>query len=288
MQIQTEKVQKSQSSEKKGDQESGQSSSEESGGGESGQSSGEESGGGESEKSGSKEDSKGESGESSNEGSDAEESGESGKQESGKNNSQKLGEKETGESSNEGNSSDDGAGSDDEIKSMSVQYSESNEDSKLNWNDIRKNAQELSNSWDVIESDLLKKQNLNQNDFDGIKKSINGIIIDSTNEQKETLIKNSAELYSSLCPILEKINYDKSKIDFFKVKKYIYETYYFVLIDDWNSATGSLESVNTVVEQMDNVDSQTKVAFYNLLSSCDEKSKEIFYIRCSDVLSRIE
>lgn len=275
LEIQTEKVQKSQSSENEGGNEGSNS-------GESGKSSNEGSSGEESEESSNEGSSEGESGKSSNKGSKGEESEKSNKQESEKNSGEKMEKNESGEGSNEGSSNDD------EIKSMSVQYSENNGDNKLDWNDIRKNAQELSNSWDVVESDLLKKQGLNQNDFEGIKKSINGIIIDSTNEQKESLIKDSAEFYNNLCSALDKINYDRNKIDFLNVKRYIYEAYYFVLIDDWNSATISLESANTAVKQISNIDSKTNIAFYNLLLSCDEKSKEIFYIRCSDVLSKIE
>lgn len=218
---------------------------------------------------------------------------ESGSEDSGKeesNGSSTESDEGNGEGNNKEKNSDSNKEekSNDEVSSMSVQYTESNKDKKIDWNEIQKNAQELSDSWDVIESDLVQKQDINQLDFEGVKKSVNNIITDSTNKQKENIIRDSAEFYNGLCTILDKINYDENKINFFKLKQYIYEAYYCVLTDKWDNVKINLENANKIIQYIENVDSQTKIAFSNLLLSTDTNSKEVFYIRCSDVLSRID
>ncbi len=220
-----------------------------------------------------------------NSGGDKESSGESN---SNGEKSNSEGSSNESKSSEKGNKSSNEESSDDEVKDMSVKYTENSGGSNIDWDDIRENTQELYTSWNVIESDLLTKQNLNRTDLTDIKNIMDSLLSDSTNEKKENYIMSSASFYKSLYAILDKINYDKNKRDLLEIKQHVYEVYYYALMDDWDNVKLGLENANSKIQSLNNVEDQTKIAYSNLVSSVNTNNRAVLFIKCSDALERLE
>ena len=199
--------------------------------------------------------------------------------------SKKTDSSSNGENSNNKESSDS---SSEEITSMSMQYKEIGEMDNSSWNDIKNDIEDLYVSWAIIESDLLTKNEIKQEDLDIISHNIDNLIIATIDENKVDFIKQSADMYNNISSVLEKINYDRNKIGIFRVKQKIYESYFYILSDNWDDAGKSLNDANNNLQEIDNIEEKIKVVFNNLSKSVETKNKKIYFIKCSDAINELE
>ena len=199
--------------------------------------------------------------------------------------SKKTDSSSNGENSNNKESSES---SSEEITSMSMQYKEISEMDNSSWNDIKNGVEDLYVSWAIVESDLLTKNEIKQEDLDKISHNIDNLIIATMDENKVNFIKESADMYNNIILVLEKINYNKNKLSILKVKKKIYEAYSYILEDNWDGAGKSLNDANNQLKEIDNLEEKIKVVFNNLSNSVETRNKKIYFIKCSDAINELE
>ena len=199
--------------------------------------------------------------------------------------SKKTDSSSNGENSNNKESSES---SSEEITSMSMQYKEISEMDNSSWNDVKNGVEDLYVSWAIVESDLLTKNEIKQEDLDKISHNIDNLIIATMDENKVNFIKESADMYNNIILVLEKINYNKNKLGILKVKKKIYEAYSYILEDNWDGAGKSLNDANNQLKEIDNLEEKIKVVFNNLSNSVETRNKKIYFIKCSDAINELE
>ena len=199
--------------------------------------------------------------------------------------SKKTDSSSNGENSNNKESSES---SSEEITSMSMQYKEISEMDNSSWNDVKNGVEDLYVSWAIVESDLLTKNEIKQEDLDKISHNIDNLIIATMDENKVNFIKESADMYNNIILVLEKINYNKNKLSILKVKKKIYEAYSYILEDNWDGAGKSLNDANNQLKEIDNLEEKIKVVFNNLSNSVETRNKKIYFIKCSDAINELE
>ena len=171
---------------------------------------------------------------------------------------------------------------------MSMQYKDISEMDNSSWNDIKNGVEDLYVSWAIVESDMLTKNEVKQEDLDKISHNIDNLIIATMDENKIDFIKQSADMYNNIILVLEKINYDRNKIGIFKVKQKLYESYSYILSDNWDDAGKSLNDANNQLQKIDNIEEKIKVVFSNLLKCVEIKNREIYFIKCSDAINELE
>ena len=106
-------------------------------------------------------------------------------------------------------------------------------------------------------------------------------------KNESNFVKESSVAYSNLINIAEKTGYDKKKLQVLTVKGKIYEAYFNILQDDWQSAKDNIKIANNYLKGVENLDNKVNVIFKNLLRASDDKDKRIFLIKYSDAVDEL-
>lgn len=174
-----------------------------------------------------------------------------------------------------------------EITSMSMQYSDENNTDSDDWSEIKKGVEDLYVSWAIIENDITAKGNITDGEIDKVSDNLDNLLISSGEENQVNFVKETSNMYSNMITILEKIDYNKNNLNVLKTKQKVYESYYNVLEEDWDSAKNNINQANSNLQNIENLENKTNIVFKNLLQSTETKNRKIFFVKYSDAISEL-
>lgn len=128
------------------------------------------------------------------------------------------------------------------------------EDSKLNWNDISKEVEEINISIDTIIQDL-SELDISNEDILALRNEVNSLIISAGNEDEYNLLQRISYLYSLLPNYLEKYSDNKNKVDVMKLKGLVLSSFVQANFLEWDTAKSTIVLAEAKYnEMMNNVD----------------------------------
>ena len=174
------------------------------------------------------------------------------------------------------------------INDTSIEYEDygANIDTE-EWKNIKKDIEDLYTSLSIIQDDVNIKSEDTNDDIISINKNIDNMLLDSTNMDKNNLIKECSDMYKNIVNIAEKVEYDNSKLCILKIRENIYKSYSDVLNDDWDLAKSDLQLAESYIDQMNKDNKKEKIAIKNVINSIDNKNKEIFFLKCTNLIDKI-
>lgn len=185
-------------------------------------------------------------------------------------------------------SSGNSGGGSEEIVSMSMEYKDENQATSEDWDEVKRGVEDLYVSWAIIESDITTKENVTEEELNKVSDNLDNLLISSGEENQVNFIKESSNMYTNMIAILEKINYDKNDLNILKAKQKVYESYYNVLEEDWESAKNNTVQANNNVQNINNLENKTNIVFKNLSQSTETKNRKIFFVKYSDAINELD
>lgn len=167
----------------------------------------------------------------------------------------------------------------------------------IDWNEIRKEIEELEESWAIIILDLYSLDVKNETILN-CSDNINAVMVSIKEEDKQKTLTTLASLYSNIPLFLEEINADKNMQKIRKTQNYVINAY--VLADDMNNSeidTNITQGLATYSEVMTNIDytkdktektNKVYVLLNELANSLTQKNSDVFYIKYKNFMKEIE
>ena len=168
---------------------------------------------------------------------------------------------------------------------------------EIDWNDIKKEIEELEESWAIIVLDLYSL-NVKNDTILNCSDNINTVMVSIKEEDKQGTLTNLAKLYSNIPQFLEEIDADKNMQKIKQTQSYVINAY--VLASDMNNneintnITQSLAVYSEVMSDIDYTKDKTEktnkvyVLLNELANSLTEKDSDVFYIKYKNFMKEIE
>lgn len=168
---------------------------------------------------------------------------------------------------------------------------------EIDWNEIRKEIEELEESWSIIILDLYSL-NVKNDTILTCSNNINTVMVSIKEEDKQSSLRTLADLYLSLPQFLEEIDADKNMQKIKQTKSYVINAY--VLANDMNNSeintniTQGLTIYSEVMSDIDYTKDKTQktnkvyVLLNELANSLAEQDTDIFYIRYKNFMKEID
>ena len=167
----------------------------------------------------------------------------------------------------------------------------------VDWSKLKMTIENIYSSWTSILIDLttLEVNNENLLKFNTL---LDKIIADFENEDKQSALSNTAELYNLLYLYIKDFANDPQIVSIFNIKSNILYAYSLVEKEDWNQMKNYIGNakqefnnvLNNQVNNIDNIDVINKA--YILINELDEdisnKSKKTFYINYKNLMQELE
>lgn len=167
----------------------------------------------------------------------------------------------------------------------------------IDWNEIRKEIEELEESWAIIVLDLYSL-NVKNDTILTCSDNINTVMVAIKSENKQESLASLAELYSSIPQFLQEIEADKNMQKIRQTQSYVINAY--VLANDMNNSeinTNITQGLTTYSEVMSDIDytkdktektNKVYVLLNELANSLTEKDSDVFYIKYKNFMKEIE
>ena len=167
----------------------------------------------------------------------------------------------------------------------------------IDWNEMKKEIEELEESWAIIVLDLYSLDVKNETILNCSDK-INTVMVAIRDEDKQKSLASLADLYSSIPQFLEEIGADKNMQKIKQTQSYVINAY--VLADDMNNTeintniTQGLTIYSEVMSDIDYTKDKTQktnkvyVLLNELANSLTEKDADVFYIKYKNFMKEIE
>lgn len=168
---------------------------------------------------------------------------------------------------------------------------------EIDWNEIRKEIEELEESWVIIVLDLYSL-NVKNDTILTCSDNINAVMVAIKSENKQESLASLADLYSSIPQFLQEIDADKNMQKIKQTQNYVINAY--VLADDMNNTeiekniTQGLTVYSEVMSDIDYTKDKTQktnkvyVLLNELANSLTEKDSDVFYIKYKNFMKEIE
>ena len=168
---------------------------------------------------------------------------------------------------------------------------------EVDWDGIRKEIEELEESWAIIILDLYSL-NVKNDTILTCSDNINVIMVSIKEEDKQGTLTNLAKLYSSIPQFLDEIDADKNMQKIKQTQSYVINAY--VLANDMNNneintnITRGLTIYSEVMSDIDYTKNKTEktnkvyVLLNELANSLTQKNSDVFYIKYKNFMKEID
>ena len=168
---------------------------------------------------------------------------------------------------------------------------------EIDWNEIRKEIEELEESWAIIILDLYSLDVKNDTILT-CSDNINIVMVSIKEEDKQKTLINLANLYSSIPQFLEEIKADKNMQKIKQTQNHVINAY--VLANDMNNneINANIEQALTIYsEVMSDIDyikdktektNKVYVLLNELSNSLAQKNSDVFYIKYKNFMKEID
>ena len=168
---------------------------------------------------------------------------------------------------------------------------------EIDWNEIRREIEELEESWAIIVLDLYSLDVKNETILNCSDK-INTVMVAIKEEDKQKSLTTLADLYSSIPQSLEEIDAHKNIQKIKQTQSYVINAY--VLADDMNNSeinTNITQALTVYSEVMSDIDytkdktqktNKVYVLLNELANSLAEKDSDVFYIKYKNFMKEID
>ena len=173
--------------------------------------------------------------------------------------------------------------------------SENNND--INWNDLKSEMENMYDSWTTILIDLTTL-NVNRDNLLKYNSTMDQIVKDFDNEDKNASLIHLADLYNLLALYIKDFAGDSSQTNVYNVKSNILYAYANIETDNWdnvkkyvNSAQSEFANIlNNQVNNMNNIDEINKayILINELKNDCNEQNKKVFYVNYRNLMQELE
>lgn len=136
-------------------------------------------------------------------------------------------------------------------------------DNTLNWDDIYKDSQKISNTIDVIVLDLSEAK-LNNDEIVALSSQIDNLDIAISNKDESAFIQSCSYLYSLLPTYLEKVSDDKNRVELMNIKSMVISCFVQTNFLDWQGAKTSIGVIESKYKDMMNNIDYIQEYSYNL------------------------
>lgn len=136
-------------------------------------------------------------------------------------------------------------------------------DNTLNWDDIYKDSQKISNTIDVIVLDLSETK-LNNDEIVALSSQIDNLDIAISNKDESAFIQSCSYLYSLLPTYLEKVSDDKNRVELMNIKSMVISCFVQTNSLDWQGAKTSIGVIESKYKDMMNNIDYIQEYSYNL------------------------
>lgn len=136
-------------------------------------------------------------------------------------------------------------------------------DNTLNWDDIYKDSQKISNTIDVIVLDLSEAK-LNNDEIVALSSQIDNLDIAISNKDESAFIQSCSYLYSLLPTYLEKVSDDKNRVELMNIKSMVISCFVQTNSLDWQGAKTSIGVIESKYKDMMNNIDYIQEYSYNL------------------------
>lgn len=167
----------------------------------------------------------------------------------------------------------------------------------IDWTEIKKEIEQLNESWSVIVLDLYALDVKNNTILDFSNK-INTSMIAIKNEDKGQSLTTLADLYSKIPVFLDEIDADKNMKKIRQTQSYVINAY--ILAEDMENSvikehlTNAVSTYSEIMNDIDYVKDKTEktnkiyVLLNEMANSIDEKDTDVFYIKYKNFMKEIE
>ena len=214
-----------------------------------------------------------------------------------KSNSSESASKEEGSSSDSEQKSEEDESKNNKIFSLSrdVILSDKEDNMQIEWEEIKKDVENLYSIWATISIDL-KSIGANSDDILQFNKVLDDIAKSVKQEDKNASIIGMSKLYALIPKYMESFSDDELKKCVFITKSHILNAYAQVDNNDWNKINEELKLANESFSKIDKekIDSnkelninRCELLLKELLNSTEKRDKQIFYLRYKNALQEL-
>lgn len=214
-----------------------------------------------------------------------------------KSNSSESASKEEGSSSDSEQKSEEDESKNNKIFSLSrdVILSDKEDNMQIEWEEIKKDVENLYSIWATISIDL-KSIGANSDDILQFNKVLDDIAKSVKQEDKNASIIGMSKLYALIPKYMESFSDDELKKCVFITKSHILNAYAQVDNNDWNKINEELKLANESFSKIDKekIDSnkelninRCELLLKELLNSTEKQDKQIFYLRYKNALQEL-
>ena len=214
-----------------------------------------------------------------------------------KSNSSESASKEEGSSSDSEQKSEEDESKNNKIFSLSrdVILSDKEDNMQIEWEEIKKDVENLYSIWATISIDL-KSIGANSDDILQFNKVLDDIAKSVKQEDKNASIIGMSKLYALIPKYMESFSDDELKKCVFITKSHILNAYAQVDNNDWNKINEELKLANESFSKIDkekinsnkelNIN-RCELLLKELLNSTEKQDKQIFYLRYKNALQEL-
>lgn len=182
-----------------------------------------------------------------------------------------------------------------EIKETSILESKSDE-SEIDWQNMKIEIENINNVWNVISIDL-KNEKIADNEIEEFNDILNQTIISIKNENKDTSLKNIAQLYSFIPTFMNYTSMETNKKIVKTTKSELIKAYSEASLENWeNVSTHIVNAQNTFFSisnnnQKGNNEFKIEKAEHlmqNLNSSVSLKDLQVFMLHYKSLIQNLD
>lgn len=171
-----------------------------------------------------------------------------------------------------------------------------NNDSNINWDYIKKEAEGLTSSLSAITLDLYDIS-LNQSDILNFNKEYDNLLVATKQEDKGKTLNELNLLYSYIPKFIKNCSNDEQYKNIIETKQYIFNAYSILDNNDWDAINSSVKSaietysklvtdINLETEKQYNIN-KAYIMINDLQNAVNLKDKEIFLIKYKNLLEEL-
>ena len=220
------------------------------------------------------------------------------KEEQGNNDIKKSG-SNSKDSSEETNSSSENKNQNSQIFKMTEEVllvGENEENKKIEWEEIRKDIENIYTIWPTIALDL-SNIGINNADLTEFSNTLDNLAESTKNKNKNTALVNLAKMYSLIPKYLEVYSDNNLNKKVMTTKSFILNSYAYADLEKWDEANQNLKMADNVflsiVAQKSDFTNRelninrSGILLNDLKNSIDKKDKQIFFVRYKNLLQEL-
>lgn len=173
---------------------------------------------------------------------------------------------------------------------------ENGQDNKIEWEEIRKDIENIYTIWPTISLDL-SNLGINNTEIVEFNNILDNIAIDSKNKNKETMLVNLSKMYSLLPKYMEVYLDDDLTKNVIVTKSFIINVYVLVNLEKWDEVDKNLKMADDtffkiIQNKSDYIEKELNINRSNSLigdlkNSIKLKEKKIFFLRYKNLMQEL-